>query len=59
MPPDALATLVAEHSPNTFPALPVREDAKVVVVVDDEPHAAPASRSEVLRLEATSRSLLP
>lgn len=59
MPSDALATLVTEHSPNTFPALPVREDAEVVVIIGHKPHAAPALRSEVLRLEPTSRSALP
>ena len=56
VPPGALVT---ERAANDFPALPVREDANVVVTFGDERADVPASRVEVFRLSPTSRSLLP
>jgi quinol monooxygenase YgiN len=59
----ALAVLATEPSPNTFPALPVREGEHVIVVLAADRPAAlpdlPAARTiEVLRLAPTPRSLL-
>jgi hypothetical protein len=65
-----LARYVTEHSANTFPALPVREEAEVFVWIsmfeDDEDHARRArslpldhaGRAEVIRLRPTARSLM-
>ncbi|SDY85111.1 NIPSNAP protein [Saccharopolyspora shandongensis] len=52
-----VATLRSEHAPNTFPALPVRENEDVAVTVavqDNSPEPSP----ETLRLEPTARSWL-
>lgn len=48
-----------EHAVNAFPALPVREDAEVLVGLGDLPAPATALRTERFRLSPTSRSLLP
>ncbi|HEU4663870.1 MAG TPA: NIPSNAP family protein [Dokdonella sp.] len=66
----SLAAFVSEHAPNTFPALPVREDDHVVAcfaAFDDDAHwrrhceglaaVAPAPL-QVLRLAPTARSLV-
>ena len=52
---------VTEHARNDFPALPVREDAEVLVTLGNRPDPAPeaARRTETFRLSPTSRSLLP
>jgi quinol monooxygenase YgiN len=53
-----LATL---HAPNSFAALPVREDAEVVVVLSDGVTGLPqigAAKIEYLRLAPTARSRL-
>lgn len=59
------ARLETLHAENTFPALPIREDADVVVVLiagraeaPREPHA-PVVSVEQLRLSPTARSRLP
>lgn len=62
--PDASAdappgALVTERAANNFPALPVREDANVVVTLGDDRGHVPAIGVEVFRLSPTSRSLLP
>jgi quinol monooxygenase YgiN len=66
----ALASFVSEHAPNTFPALPVRENEHVLAcfaAFDDDAHwqrhresltaTVPAPR-QLLRLAPTARSLL-
>ncbi len=56
-----LGYLVTEPSPNTFPALPVREGENVLVWFAGYPDRSaldPASREAQLRLAPTSRSLL-
>jgi hypothetical protein len=65
-----LASYVTEHSPNTFPALPVREEAEVFAWIsifrDEEDHARRAwslpfdhaGPTEVIRLRPTARSLM-
>jgi hypothetical protein len=68
-----LAAYVTEHSPNTFPALPVREDANVfvwcasvadvnavpVIQLPSALEAALVRTPEILRLLPTQRSRLP
>lgn len=62
--PGARATFITEPSPNTYPRLPIREDASVVVaMLDGQPPADGAaldgvSPSQVLRLAPTLRSAL-
>ena len=56
VPPGALVTA---HVANNFPALPVRDDADVVVTFGDRRADVPATRVDVFRLSPTSRSLLP
>jgi quinol monooxygenase YgiN len=65
-----VASYVTEHSPNTFPALPVREEAEVFVWIsifeDEDDHARRAGSlpldhagaAEVIRLRPTARSLM-
>lgn len=62
--PDARAVYITDPAPNTYPRLPIREDASVVVAILDR--APPAERatvdgrapSQVLRLAPTPRSAL-
>ena len=42
---DWLATFVTLHAENTFPALPIREDADVVVVLTAGSTSTPATNS--------------
>lgn len=62
--PDARAICLTDRSPNTYPRLPVREDASVVVaILDWAPPADGATvdgraPSQVLRLSPTPRSAL-
>ena len=57
-----LACFVGEHHPNTFPALPVREDANVVIWFSMFAERADSSvcpeKTETLRLQPTPRSRL-
>jgi NIPSNAP len=53
-----LARFVTEPAENDFPALPVREDADVVVWLAAGEHEHPAG-AERLRLQPTPRSLIP
>ena len=55
-PPGALVT---EHASNNYPALPIREDADVVVTFGEHRAPAEAIHTDVFRLSPTSRSLLP
>ena len=55
-PPGALVTA---RVPNDFPALPVREDANVVVTLGGTRADVRATRVELFRLSPTSRSLAP
>lgn len=50
---------VSEHAPNDYPPLPVREDAEVLVTLDDGRAPEAATRTQTFRLTPTSRSLLP
>ncbi len=62
--PDARAVYITDPAPNTYPRLPIREDASVVVaMLDGQPPAEGAaidgvSPSQVLRLAPTLRSAL-
>jgi NIPSNAP len=55
--PSAVVELASLHAPNTFPGLPVREGADVVVRVHRDAVAHPHAE-QVIRAEATSRSAL-
>lgn len=60
-PGSTLGYFVTEPSPNTFPALPVREGENVLVWFagySEEPTFEPSGRQQLLRLAPTSRSLL-
>jgi hypothetical protein len=52
-------TFVTEHAPNTFPALPVREDAEALVGFGAVPAPPGTLRTETFHLTPTSRSVLP
>ena len=62
--PDARAVYVTEPSPNTYPRLPIREDASVVVAILDRVPPVDGATvdgrapSQVLRLAPTPRSAL-
>ena len=62
--PDARAVYVTEPSPNTYPRLPIREDASVVVAILDRVTPIDGATvdgrapSQVLRLAPTPRSAL-